>query len=129
MQITRQADYAIRAIDYLARISSNGKTSTAEIAKQQDIPSAFLAKIIAQLALSGIVSTTRGAQGGVHLARPSDEITLLEIVEIIDGPIRLTDCSHTEDDCQVKNCSVQHAWKAAENDLVARLKKTTFANA
>ena len=92
MQITRQADYAVRAILYLARVENNERVATSRVAKNQKIPSSFLAKIIAQLSIAGLLDTLRGAHGGVRLAREPRNITLLEVVEAIAGPIQLNVC-------------------------------------
>jgi Rrf2 family protein len=99
MQITRQADYALRAILYLARHEMSRHepdwrpATTSKIAEKKLIPTSFLAKIISQLQISGLVKTDRGARGGVALARKPEEISLLEVVEAIDGPITLNECT------------------------------------
>ena len=86
MQITRQADYAVRAVLYLAGLNNGRRAPTSEIAREQRIPPSFLAKIVSQLSVAGVVQTSRGARGGVSLARPSRDISLLEVIEAIDGP-------------------------------------------
>ena len=65
MQITRQADYALRAMVFLARLEPNNKAATKKIAEQQKIPPSFLAKIVSQLSIAGLIHTSRGAHGGV----------------------------------------------------------------
>ena len=77
MQITRQADYALRAMLYLARMSEEQKAATSQIAEEQRIPPSFLAKIVSQLSIAGLIHTSRGARGGVSLARPAGEISVL----------------------------------------------------
>ncbi|MDH5505868.1 MAG: Rrf2 family transcriptional regulator, partial [Anaerolineae bacterium] len=99
MQITRQADYAVRAVLYLARMNPNEKATTKEIAEAQDIPSSFLAKIIAQLSIVGLLHTTRGVRGGVTLARSPEEIPLLDVIEAIDGPILVNECVRDNYNC------------------------------
>ena len=126
MQITRQADYAVRAIMYLAQIGSDEKAATSKIAEDQDIPLSFLAKIIAQLSVAGLLQTMRGARGGVTLARSPEEITLLEVVEAIDGPIQLNECVHGSHQCPLEDCPLQKVWFDAQADLVSRLKTTNF---
>jgi len=76
MQITRQADYAVRAVLYLSGLDNGRRAPTSEIALKQHIPPSFLAKIVSQLSVAGIVQTSRGARGGVSLARAADEISL-----------------------------------------------------
>ncbi len=128
MQITRQADYAARAILHLARMGNNERVATSLVAKEQKIPPAFLVKIIAQLSIAGILHTSRGARGGVRLAREPKNITLLEVVEAIDGPIQLNECVEANGICSFEeNCPMRLVWCDAQNELVAKLKQTNFA--
>jgi Rrf2 family protein len=127
MQITRQADYAVRAILYLTQLGPAQKAATSQIAEMQEIPLSFLAKIVAQLSLAGLLETTRGAHGGVMLARSPEEISLLEVVEAIDGPIQLNQCVMEDYDCSMAMCPVRSVWCEAQADLVSRLEKTNFA--
>lgn len=127
MQITRQADYAVRAVLYLAELGPGARAATAQIAEDQRIPVTFLAKIISQLAAAGILRATRGAKGGVTLARPPHEINLLEIVEAIDGPVMLNHCTTDPSACPLgDDCSVREVWCEAQADLVKRLTMTNF---
>lgn len=128
MQITRQADYAVRAIMYLAKLAPGEKAATSQIAEEQEIPLSFLAKIIAQLSVAGLLQTMRGARGGVTLARPPKEITLLEVVEAIDGPILLNECVNGGHDCPIKDCVMRKIWSEAQGDLVGRLERTNFGD-
>lgn len=128
MQITRQADYAVRAILHLASIKPGDRAPTSQIARKQGIPPSFLAKIVSQLSVAGIVQTSRGARGGVSLAKASVEICLREVIEAIDGPILLNECVSNPDNCPYSdNCPVHGIWLEAQNDLIKRLSSTTFA--
>jgi Rrf2 family protein len=123
MQITRQADYAIRAILYLSRLSAGQRAATSQIAQEEHIPPSFLAKIVSQLSVAGLLTTSRGARGGVSLARKPDDITLLEVVEAIDGPILLNECVSENGTCPFKDdCPLREVWVEAQRDLVNRLK-------
>jgi Rrf2 family protein len=127
MEITRQADYAVRAVLYLAQLGPHSRVSTAQIAREQKIPATFLAKIMSQLSASGIVHATRGAHGGVRLARPADEVSLLEVVEAIDGAILLNDCVANPEACPLSSdCPIQRVWCQAQTDLLKRLRETRF---
>ena len=127
MQITRQADYAVRAVLYLAERDSGDRVTTAEIGREQHIPLTFLAKIIAQLATAGIVRSTRGSHGGVTLAQPAAEISLLDIVEVVDGPVVLNECVSDRSLCPLgDNCPVHMVWCNAQAELVDRLMRTNF---
>lgn len=128
MQITRQADYAVRAVLHLAR-SGEQRTATSSIAEEQHIPPSFLAKIISQLSIAGLLHTSRGARGGVTLARTPSEITLLEVIEAIDGPIQLNECVGEAGACTFDdNCPLRPVWCEAQEELVGRLKGTNFAD-
>jgi len=129
MQITRQADYALRAMIYLARLEPNRRAATSQIAEEQHIPPSFLAKIISQLSIAGLIHTSRGARGGVSMARTPGEISILEVVEAIDGPIALNECTEDPSACPFgDDCPLRPLWCETQAELVDRLRKTTFAN-
>jgi Rrf2 family protein len=128
MQITRQADYALRAVKYLARLSPGEKASTGTIAAVQRIPPSFLAKIISQLSIAGLIHTTRGARGGVFLSRSSKDISILDVVEAIDGPITMNECTTNPGTCTFSSdCVLHDLWCSTRSELIAKLKKTTFS--
>ena len=127
MQITKQADYAVRAVLFLAAQEDDSRSPTNRIALEEKIPPSFLAKIVSQLSVAGIVQTSRGAHGGVSLARPPADISLQEVVEAIDGPITLNDCVIDPDSCAFGDeCPVHSIWVEAQKELVAKLKATRF---
>ena len=129
MQITRQADYAVRAVLHLARMGNTERAATSTVAKEQNIPPSFLAKIISQLSIAGLLHTSRGARGGVTLARDPQDITLLEVVEALDGPIQLNECVGSDGVCTFDdNCPIKPVWCSAQEELVNRLKSTNFAD-
>jgi Rrf2 family protein len=129
MQITRQADYAVRAMYYLAHKAPESLVTTAQIAREQHIPLTFLAKIMSQLAAAGLVHSTRGAHGGVRLARAAADISLLAVVEAIDGPMLLNDCVADPSLCAMgPDCNVHQVWCQAQADLVERLDRTKFSD-
>lgn len=128
MQITRQADYAVRAMLYLAEIGPEQRASTSQIAEEKQIPPSFLAKIVSQLSVAGLLQTSRGARGGVTLARSAEDISVLDVVEAIDGPILLNECVADHGACSFgSSCPMKPVWCDAQQELVARLSKTSFA--
>jgi len=129
MQITRQADYAMRAVLYLAKMGPERRVSTSQIAREQNIPPSFLAKIVSQLSVAGLLQTSRGARGGVSLARKPTDITVLEVVEAIDGPILLNECVAGGTTCAFgETCPLHDIFHTAQAELVARLEQTTFGS-
>ncbi len=128
MQITRQADYALRAIFHLTKLDATQRAATSQIAEEQRIPPSFLAKIISQLSIAGLIHTSRGARGGVSLARSPEEITILEVVEAIDGPIALNECTSSPEACPFgQNCPLRKLWCGTQSELIEKLRTTTFA--
>lgn len=129
MQITRQADYAVRAVVHLSGLENGGRAPTSKIASEQNIPPSFLAKIVSQLSVAGVVQTSRGARGGVSLARDAADISLLEVVEAIDGPIMLNECVTDPTVCIFgEDCKVHKIWCEAQAELVNKLAGTSFAS-
>jgi Rrf2 family protein len=128
MQITRQADYAVRAMVYLAQLGPQNKASTGIIAKEKSIPPSFLAKIVSQLSVAGLLETSRGARGGVSLAKPAEAISLLDVVEAIDGPIQLNDCVGDSNSCEYDDsCPLKPVWCDAQKMLIDHLSKANFS--
>jgi Rrf2 family protein len=88
MRLSARVDYALRAVCELASLGVPGHLVTADrLATAQEIPPKFLESILLQLRRGGIVSAQRGPDGGYRLARPAGEISLAEIIRVIDGPL------------------------------------------
>jgi len=129
MQITRQADYAVRAVVYLAKLGSDKRAATSQIAQEQQIPPSFLAKIVSQLSVAGLLQTSRGARGGVSLAKSPDEISLLEVVEAIDGPILINECVASSGVCSFgDSCPIRPIWCETQSVFVTKLRNTKFGD-
>ena len=127
MQITRQADYALRAVIYLSRLEADERAATSQIAQEQNIPPSFLAKIVSQLSVAGLLQTSRGARGGVSLARSPENITVLDVVEAIDGPIMLNECVGSSGVCIFGDgCPLKPIWCDTQTSLVSKLRGITF---
>lgn len=129
MRLTRQADYAVRLILKLVQNSSGRALSTKEIAASQEIPKSFLVKIIQTLSKAGIIKTVRGPAGGIKLVRRPSDLTLLSIVEAIEGPICLNVCIEGQGRCGRRgDCSVSPVWNRVQEVLVHELESVTFSD-
>ena len=118
MELTRKGDYAIRGIIYLARQPQDSIALLSEIAASVQVPQTFLAKIFQQFSKSGIVKSYRGTGGGFILARPPEQITLLEVVETIEGPITPNRCVAGPGSCEHDTtCSVHPVWADVQQKL------------
>lgn len=127
MEISRRTDYGVRVILDLAGLQAEERAATEEIAKRQSVPSPFLAKIISQLSLAGLVTTHRGAGGGVALARSAAEISLLQVIEALEGPIHLNRCMIEPSTCPRNGqCPVHDTFAQAQAQLVELLSASTF---
>jgi Rrf2 family protein len=130
LELSRKSDYALRAVIYLARISPERYGRVSEIAKAKGIPQAFLAQILPLLANRGVVKSQQGAHGGYALARSPGEITFLEVIECVEGPLRINKCVEGHhDDCTIlDSCEMQNVWNHAQGQMVGFLKSVTMAD-
>ncbi len=126
MQLTREADYAVRCVLYLA--SAGGRpAAVGEIAEAQGISAAFTAKILQKLVSAGIAASRRGVKGGFVLARPPAETTLLEVIEAVQGPLALNICVVDRKNCDRNSrCSVHPVWVEVQADMKKKLESYTF---
>ncbi|MBX7156141.1 MAG: Rrf2 family transcriptional regulator [Candidatus Kapaibacterium sp.] len=115
MIFSRASEYAIQAMLYLAKHhQSSGKKliQTKEIAESHDIPYHFLAKIVQDLAKADLLSSSKGPSGGVALAHPPEEISVLDIVRSVDNIQYVTDCVVGYEKCSGDTpCPLHHEWE------------------
>jgi Rrf2 family protein len=108
---SRQCEYALQAVTYLALKPVGEKTSIKELTKKLDIPYHFLGKILQDLAYKGLLISQKGPTGGFALGLPARDITLFHIVEAIDGSGFMTNCVLGFPECSSSNpCAVHDSW-------------------
>lgn len=121
---SRQCEYAIQALIYLANQPAGQWISIKEIAGQLKIPQHFLGKIMQSLSTKGMLNSQKGLFGGFELAKPSKEISLFDIVEAIDGDGYRTNCVLGFPDCSANSpCPVHNKWKVVRDEIVEMIKK------
>lgn len=126
--VSRGADYGIRAMLDLASQPVDQRTVTEQIAERQGIPVAFLSKVVAQLTQSGLLRTYRGAAGGVFLGRPADDINLRQVLEAVQGPIVLNQCTGPYDGCpKAATCPACRVFLEAQKSLQEMLERASLA--
>jgi Rrf2 family iron-sulfur cluster assembly transcriptional regulator len=127
MELTRKGEYAIRGIVYLAGRPIDKVCLLSDIAAAVDVPPTFLAKIFQQFSKIGLVKSFRGTGGGFMLGRPPENITLLEVVEAVEGPINPNRCVVTPSDCDRSSyCNVHPVWSRVQADVRGVLEGVTL---
>ena len=127
MELTRKGEYAIRGIVYLAGRPIDKVCLLSDIAAAVDVPPTFLAKIFQQFSKIGLVKSFRGTGGGFMLGRPPESITLLEVVEAVEGPIIPNRCVVAPSDCGRSGyCNVHPVWKQVQSDVRGVLEGVTL---
>ena len=129
MQLSRKADYALRAIRHLSGLPKGTLGSINTVSEAESVPREFLAKILKDLTRSGILVSYQGVTGGYRLARTPREISFLDVIEAIEGPIHLNLCTEgPKCGCdQYKNCQFRGFWLTQENALKKALKRQNFS--
>jgi Rrf2 family protein len=125
MELTRKGEYAIRGIVYLASRPMDQVCLLSDIAAAVDVPPTFLAKIFQQFSKIGLVKSYRGTGGGFILGRSPETITLLEVVEAVEGPIVPNRCVIKAGECpRDTSCQVHPVWVRVQGqvrDILAKV--------
>jgi Rrf2 family protein len=121
LRLSKKADYALIAMKHLA-LRGDGSSSAREIASLYDIPIELLAKILQRLVRRGLLASQQGTRGGYQLAQMPALISVVDVIQAIDGPVTVTACSTTETgNCeQYAKCNVRDPlWRVRERILSA----------
>lgn len=123
----RRGDYLVRAVLYLAR--HPGRQRREDIGREMDIPVKYLPQLMAGPVEAGIVRSIAGRNGGYVLARDPADVSLLEVIEIAEGPVRSTHCALRGGACYWDDqCAMHAAWSGVEDLVVEHLAGVTFAD-
>lgn len=130
--ISNKCKYAIKALTHIARHDDGSKAvMTADIAREQDIPRKFLEIILRDLRNNRILESKRGKDGGFRLLRPAEDISLTEIMRIIDGPIAMLPCVSLNyyrscDECDEENCEIKSVFEQVRDRTLEVLNGKTI---
>jgi Rrf2 family protein len=128
LRLTRQGDYAVRVMVDLAVHREEQPVPRARIQARQDVPVAYLAKIVQALARAGLVRTQPGPHGGVSLTIPAGHVTLRQVIEAVEGPIQLNRCVAGPGGCPRDSfCSVHPVWLRLQALVRRELDAVTIA--
>jgi len=127
--VTREADYAIRALLRLALQEDGQVLSTTVLSEEMEIPYRFLRKILLKLLEEGFVTSTRGKQGGLRLAKPPTTVSLLDIIQMMNPEaVLLNDCLADPDFCdRSERCVVHMALAEIQQELCKRVSEVSLA--
>ena len=128
MQITRAADYAVRVMVHLASLPPGTRVQKNALVELSEAPQSFLSKVLQRMVARDLITSWRGSGGGFELAGPADQVSVLNVVEAIDGPIHLNLCVPGAGGCERSlACAVHPVWVEAREVLAKVLNKATMA--
>lgn len=128
MQLTRAADYAVRVMIHMAGLPPGTRTSRTDLASAAGCPDQFLSKVLQDLTRAGLVVSHRGNTGGFELPAVRQGATVLEVIEAVEGPMRLNICLAHENACErQKWCPAHTMWARAQEALTGVLRNTSIA--
>ena len=129
MKITAQARYALRILLDIAVHDDGAPRPIKDIAAAQGISEKFIGRIVIPLRQAGLLATVRGAKGGLQLGRFPDKITLLDIVEAVDGPLSLVHCLSRPGVCvRQGRCAAENAWSGVNEALAGALRNVRLSD-
>jgi Rrf2 family protein len=128
MQLTRAADYAVRVMIHLAGLPPSTRASRAELAEAAECPEQFLSKVLQSLTRAGLVLSHRGNTGGFELPTMHRTASLLDVVEAIEGPIRLNVCLNSDRACTRQEwCPAHNVWVDAQAAVAQVLRSASIS--
>ena len=127
MQITRATDYALRGMTYLARQEPGKLSNIKEISNEEGVPEKFMRKLFHLLRKRGFIDSTRGKFGGIRLNIDPEKVTMLDIMEVVEGPLALNLCLEGPDLCdRIDLCTMCDIWFEAQASVNMVLKQHTL---
>jgi Rrf2 family transcriptional regulator, cysteine metabolism repressor len=129
MKLSTRSRYGVRLLFELALNYKNGNMLLKEISKKQDISEKYLSNIIVLLRRANLVNSERGAHGGYTIAKKPSNITIKEIVDVLEGSPYLIECIENNKVCKKKElCPSQELWKNLDNEISKFLQSITLQN-
>jgi|SRR5947209_16489464 len=128
MKLTRASSYALHALAYLAAQKNIQPVPSHLVARAQGIPERFLLKVLKPLVSIRALISVKGPNGGYRLARPANRISLLEVIEAVDGPIRGQEPLSREDGAGPLSRRLEAICKSAADEVRRRLQKVSLAD-
>lgn len=126
-KVSAKLEYGLRAMIILGKNYPKEKLSLSQIANEENISREFLAQLMLELRKANLVESYKGITGGYTLTKSPAHITLKEIFEALEGPVRIIDCIHIEGKCDKQNqCSSKNVWSFIERKILDLLAELTL---
>lgn len=128
LRISRKIDYGLRAVVFLASLDPGTIVPFREIAREMMIPEDFLAKILKTLVDQNLVKSSRGPHGGYSLARSANEVSFLEVIEAVEGPVAINVCLDNDDPCaRNRACTMAGVWRRGQEKMLEVYRETRIS--
>ena len=129
MRINTRVRYAVRMMAEMAKAEGGAPVALHDVATRSKLPKMYLSQLAAPLKNAGLIKSYWGNRGGYLLNRRASEISLLEIIEAVDGPVALLDCVANPAGCErSSSCETIGVWQAVNESIVATLRRYSLAD-
>jgi len=127
-KLSKKADYGLIAVKHLARHREQHACSASEIAEEYGISATLMAKVLQKLARQSLVIAKHGSTGGYQLAKAPENLSALEVITAIDGPVLITSCVTTHGNCDAtERCSIKEPLRRVNESILGVLSTVTIA--
>lgn len=129
LKLSKKVDYALIALMHLARQPLDASSSAREIATDFALPHDLLAKILQRLGREGLVASQQGTKGGYRLAQAAEGISVVRVIEAVEGPMSLTQCFTDDGACdQFDRCNIKSPLARLNDEVLVMLSRVTIAS-
>jgi Rrf2 family protein len=129
MKISTKGRYGLRILMDLAIHQSDKPRLIRDIAKSQQISEKYISRLVIALRKAGMIRSVRGVNGGFHLAMKPEDITLLDVIEVMEGPLSIVDCVSKPKQCGMSaNCAPREIWCKLNSEIRDLMRQTTLAD-
>lgn len=129
MRITQEDDYALRVVLYLYRYGMGKRIEAKAISSHENVPPRFLLKLLRKLAAAGIIESYKGYGGGYAITKPPETVSILDVLEAVEGPVVINKCLADESACnagRAKTCQMHRALNSVQQKLIDELASINF---
>ena len=128
LKLTRKVEYALIALRYMQRNSERNCTSAKEISSLYSIPLPLLSKILQNLSRANIIHSIRGPHGGYLLNANPEKLSMTELINILEGPLGIIDCSIDSECTQLETCNIKTPITKVNNAIISLLNNITLSD-